>query len=165
ASRHARFVATMPVQLRVALLNAWWLVALAPIAIIFGGNLALDAVAWLTSPRAAWRVRRASIVVAGGAAAGVVLCAGYYPALADQLSPKTVFARYDRVHAAGEPLALLGVSDRGAAYYGGASVASLHDAPAVIDWLAAPGQGRRFAIAAASELARLNALHRARAHA
>jgi 4-amino-4-deoxy-L-arabinose transferase-like glycosyltransferase len=162
---HARFVASMPAQLRVPLLNAWWLVAIAPIAIILGANLALDAVAWLTSQRAAGRVRRASIVIAGGAAAGVILCAGYYPALANQLSPKSVFARYERVHVAGEPLALLGISDRGAAYYGGAKVASLSDPPAAIDWLASPDLGRRFLIASASELPRLNALHRARAHA
>jgi release factor glutamine methyltransferase len=40
-----------------------------------------------------------------GVVVGVVLCLPYYPALANQLSPKEVFESYQKVHKAGEPLA------------------------------------------------------------
>ena len=161
---HARFASSMPAQLRAPLLNAWWGVPLAPLVVIFGTTFALDLAAWLVARAPRFARSRASIVMAGGAAAGLVLCAGYYPALAAQLSPKSVFTKYERAHAKDEPLALLDVSDRGAAYYTGAATPALKDPAAAIAWLDAASHGRRFLAASHDDLARLNALHRASAH-
>ncbi|MEO6573702.1 MAG: glycosyltransferase family 39 protein, partial [Polyangiaceae bacterium] len=47
------------------------------------------------------RGRRAAGFAFGGAAVGFLLCFSYYPALANQLSPKEVFETYERSHKAG----------------------------------------------------------------
>ena len=73
----------------------------------------------------AGRRRRSSR--SSGCSSGLVLCFSYYPALANQLSPKEVFESYERVHKGGEPLALLGVGGRTAAYYAGGQPRTLHD--------------------------------------
>ena len=73
------------------------------------------------------RGRRRSVTArrgwrSGGAVVGFVLCFFYYPALANQLSPKEVFESYRHV-CPGAPLALLGVGGRTAAYYAGRTAA------------------------------------------
>lgn len=95
------------------------------------------------------------------AALGLVLGGGFFPALANQLSPKEVFESYRRVARAGEPLALFGVGGRTAAYYAGGQPLVLKDADAAWAWLSeAPTGTRRFAAVRADELSRLNKLHR-----
>ncbi|HEX7665377.1 MAG TPA: glycosyltransferase family 39 protein, partial [Polyangiaceae bacterium] len=53
--------------------------------------------------------RRAAGLAVFGATCAAVLSVAYYPALANQLSPKEVFESYEKVHKNGEPLALFGV--------------------------------------------------------
>jgi len=103
--------------------------------------------------------RAAGMVVFGGAlAAGV---AGYYyPALANQLSPKEVFESYAHVHKGDEPLGLFGVGSRTAAYYAGGQPPSFNDPQTAYDWLAGGGEDRRFLAMRADELGRLNKIYR-----
>jgi hypothetical protein len=100
---------------------------------------------------------------------GFVLCFGYYPALANQLSPKEVFESFARVHCGNEPLALLGVGGRTAAYYAGGQVETLTDTQRAFQWLlATEGTGhctRRYLATRAEELPKLNQLYRQHTHA
>jgi Dolichyl-phosphate-mannose-protein mannosyltransferase len=111
----------------------------------------------------ALRGSRAAFLPVVGTVTAAVLCLSYYPALAGQLSPKEVFDSYARLHASGEPLALLGVGNRTAAYYAGGQPVTLEDAPRAAEWLSsAPADKRRFLALKADSLPRLNQLHRAR---
>ena len=58
---------------------------------------------------------RAGCLALGGAVVGFILCAFYYPALANQLSPKEVFESYRRM-CPDAPLGLVGVGGRTSAY-------------------------------------------------
>jgi hypothetical protein len=103
---------------------------------------------------------RATMLAVGGAAAGFVLCFSYYPALANQLSPKEVFESYRQV-CPGSPLALLGVGGRTSAYYAGGQPQTLNDSASAYTWLAAGGSGQRRCLAMkAEELPKLNQLWR-----
>ena len=81
------------------------------------------------------RGSRAAFLVVFAATVGGVLCFSYYPALANQLSPKEVFESYQRIHKGSEPLALFGVGGRTAAYYAGGQPLILKDANSAYDWL------------------------------
>jgi hypothetical protein len=110
---------------------------------------------------------RAAFLAVSGALVGLILCFSYYPALANQLSPKEVFESYQKTHKAGEPLALFGVGGRTAAYYAGGQPLQLHDAPSAYQWLMVGGDNagdgqRRFIAMKAEELPKLNALYRER---
>jgi Dolichyl-phosphate-mannose-protein mannosyltransferase len=103
------------------------------------------------------RGSRAALLVAFGTVVGGILCLSYYPALANQLSPKEVFESYQRQKKGDEPLALFGVGGRTAAYYAGGQPLTLRDTTAAYDWLMGgdPG-GRRFLAVRSEELARMN---------
>jgi hypothetical protein len=109
------------------------------------------------------RGSRAAFMVVFAATVGGILCFSYYPALANQLSPKEVFESYQRLHQGNEPLALFGVGGRTAAYYAGGQPLILKEANGAYDWLmsAEPGT-RRFLALRAEELPRLNRLYRER---
>ncbi|HEY8075362.1 MAG TPA: hypothetical protein VIF62_14660, partial [Labilithrix sp.] len=109
------------------------------------------------------RTSRPALMVSFAALAGALVCFDYYPALANQLSPKEVFESYQHLHKDGEPLALFGVGGRTAAYYAGGQPLILRDANAAYDWLMAgePAQ-RRFLAVRSEELARLNRAYRER---
>jgi hypothetical protein len=102
---------------------------------------------------------RASGLALGGAVVGFVLCFFYYPALANQLSPKEVFESYRRV-CPGAPLALLGVGGRTAAYYAGGQPQTLNDPQSAYNWLVAGGGQRRCLAMKSDELPKLNQLWR-----
>lgn len=107
------------------------------------------------------RQSRAAFLAAFATVTGAILCFAYYPALANQLSPKEVFESYQRVKSGNEPLGLFGVGGRTAAYYAGGQPPSFRDAQAAYDWLASPGEGnRRFLAISSGELARLNHIYR-----
>jgi hypothetical protein len=109
------------------------------------------------------RGSRAAFLVVFAATVGAVLCFSYYPALANQLSPKEVFESYQRVHKSGEPLALFGVGGRTAAYYAGGQPLILKDANSAYDWLmSGEPSSRHFLALRAEELPRLNRLYRER---
>lgn len=105
---------------------------------------------------------RAAFLALNGAVVGFVLCFSYYPALANQLSPKEVFESYERGHSEGEPLALFGVGGRTAAYYAGGQPASLSDTQSAYAWLTGGAGTRRFLAMKAEELPKLNQLYRER---
>jgi 4-amino-4-deoxy-L-arabinose transferase-like glycosyltransferase len=105
---------------------------------------------------------RAAFLAVSGVAFGFVLCFFYYPALANQLSPKEVFESYQRTHKDGEPLALLGVGGRTAAYYAGGQPPSFNDSPGGYAWLMGGEGQRRFLAIKAEELPKLNQLYRER---
>jgi hypothetical protein len=107
------------------------------------------------------RGSRAAFMALSATVLSGVLCFSYYPALANQLSPKEVFESYRNVKKADEPLGLLGVGGRTAAYYAGGQPPIFKDAQGAFTWLssAEPGQ-RRFLAASGTELSRLNALFR-----
>jgi hypothetical protein len=105
---------------------------------------------------------RAVGFAAGTVVVGFVLCFFYYPALANQLSPKEVFESY-RHFCPNAPLALLGVGGRTSAYYAGGQPQTLTDAPAAYAWLSASNgeSGERRCLAMkAEELPKLNQLWR-----
>ncbi|MBV9948388.1 MAG: glycosyltransferase family 39 protein, partial [Myxococcales bacterium] len=102
---------------------------------------------------------RAPALALGGAVVGFVLCFFYYPALANQLSPKEVFESY-RHACQGAPLGLLGVGGRTAAYYAGGQPQTLSDPNGAYNWLVGGGSERRCVALKAEELPKLNQLWR-----
>jgi len=102
---------------------------------------------------------RAPGLAVGGAVVGFVLCFFYYPALANQLSPKEVFESYRHV-CQGSPLALLGVGGRTAAYYAGGQPQTLNDAQSAYNWLVGGGGEKRCLAMKSEELPKLNQLWR-----
>lgn len=109
--------------------------------------------------------RRATGLAFFGATCAAVLSVAYYPALANQLSPKEVFESYEHNHKSGEPLALLGVGGRTAAYYAGGEPQILNEPGQAYRWLmdGQPSGQRRFLAMRADELPKLNELYRERA--
>ncbi len=102
---------------------------------------------------------RAGALALGGAVVGLVLCAFYYPALANQLSPKEVFESYRQL-CPDAPLALLGVGGRTSAYYAGGQPQTLTEPTSAYNWLMAGGGSRRCLALKAEELPKLNQLWR-----
>ena len=102
---------------------------------------------------------RAAGLALGGGVVGFVLCFFYYPALANQLSPKEVFESYRQL-CPGAPLALLGVGGRTSAYYAGGQPQTLNDTATAYQWLSAGGSERRCLALKAEELPKLNQLWR-----
>ena len=102
---------------------------------------------------------RASGLAVGGAVVGVILCTFYYPALANQLSPKEVFESYRQV-CPGANLGLLGVGGRTSAYYAGGQPQTLGDPTSAFQWLTGGGSQRRCLALKAEELPKLNQLWR-----
>ena len=110
------------------------------------------------------RGSRAAFFPLFAAVTGMILCFSYYPALANQLSPKEVFESYQRIHADGEPLALFGVGGRTSAYYAGGEPKTFNDAQSAFTWLMGDTNGgRRFLVMKTDELAKLNQMYRERA--
>jgi len=104
---------------------------------------------------------RAPGLALGGAVVGFVMCFWYYPALANQLSPKEIFGSYRRV-CPGAQLGLLGVGGRTSAYYAGGQPQTLSDPASAYQWLVGGGPQRRCLALRAEELPKLNQLWRER---
>jgi 4-amino-4-deoxy-L-arabinose transferase-like glycosyltransferase len=160
------------------------LVILAPLMLftvpaIVGGGLYIAGVRWLIAASLAipsgvfaflylgavgdlLKGSRAAFFLLNSAVIGFILCFSYYPALANQLSPKEVFESYEKRHKDGEPLALFGVGGRTAAYYAGGQPTTLNDPNAAYTWLMGGQGSRRFVAMKADELAKLNQLYRER---
>jgi 4-amino-4-deoxy-L-arabinose transferase-like glycosyltransferase len=112
------------------------------------------------------RGSRVAFLLVWGWVVGLMLCVLYFPALANQLSPKEIFESYERLHSSGEPLALLGVGGKTSAYYAGGQPASFTDTAAGFNWLVASGTNsqsqRRFLATKADDLPKMNQLYRER---
>jgi 4-amino-4-deoxy-L-arabinose transferase-like glycosyltransferase len=105
---------------------------------------------------------RGAFFALNSAVVGFILCFSYYPALANQLSPKEVFESYERAHKGDEQLALFGVGGRTAAYYAGGQPTALTDTNGAYAWLMGGRGVRRFLAMKADELPKLNQLYRER---
>jgi uncharacterized protein (TIGR02266 family) len=151
----------MSAGVRGALINAWWALPLLVLVALF---LVLTARKLFRLGLARAGVPRAWVTLAAGGLSGLVLSFGYFPALAHQLSPKEIFDAYRNLRGAGEPLGLLGVAGRSAAYYSGSDVKPFSDASEAFGWLA-EGPERRWLALRSDELAKLNSLYRAGARA
>jgi len=104
--------------------------------------------------------RRAGAVLVAFVVAALVLSLGYYPALARQLSPRSVFVAFSEHAKPGEQLGLLGVGERSASYYAGGGATVLATPQAAFEWLGS-GESRRWLVTRSDSLPELNSLYRA----
>jgi hypothetical protein len=108
----------------------------------------------------------AAAILAGGATAALVVRAFVFPPLLAHLAPRAALAAYARF-GTGEPLGVLGVSARAAAYDRigrGATPIEFRDPKSAYAWLAgAGGNSRRWLLLRAADLPAVNALYRAAA--
>ncbi len=146
-------------QQRDLVVNLWWFVLLGVVGLY---------VAWIgflygrDAFRQLRRQRVATIAIGGLVAAGVWAW-GVMPAVANQFSPKGVFAKYREI-GGGAPIGLLGVNARTAAYdLGNAQPVVHNDARSAYEWLVGAGASRRFLALRAEHLAELNFLWRQKA--
>ncbi len=138
-------------------LNLWWIVPILAALIPFVLLAARDAFRLVVDER---RMSRASFTLVAALLAGGVQGFWYYPSLAAQLSPKEVFDAYARLHAGSEPLALLGVRGRAAAYYGGGEPPSFTEVSRGYTWLTEAPNERRWMVVKSDDLPKLNSLYR-----
>ena len=103
---------------------------------------------------------RPAFFTLNAAAVGFLLCFSYYPALANQLSPKEVFESYEKRHSGDEPLALFGVGGKTSAYYAGGEPVTINDVNGAYTWLMGGNGSRRFLAMKTDELAKLNSIYR-----
>ncbi|MBK8255992.1 MAG: glycosyltransferase family 39 protein [Polyangiaceae bacterium] len=140
--------------------NLWWAVPCGIGGMVVLLVLARDVYRWVTR---GLRVHRAIGVMFGAVLAGGVLSFGYYPALADQLSPKEAFETLATLAKPGEEVAMLGVRSRAAAYYGSGKVTTLGDPLRAFQWLTEEGDEsakRKWLFFRAEDLPKLNSLYR-----
>jgi hypothetical protein len=153
-------VTKLPKMIADAGVNLWWAMPLALALAIPGLVTGRDVFRALVRVT---RVPRAAGTMVAALLAGSLLGFGYYPALAAQLSPKEVFEAYATLRKGSEPLGLLGVRSRAAAYYRGGEVETLADATHAFDWLTEANE-RRWLIVEANDLPKLNSLYRKARH-
>ncbi len=138
--------------------NIWWIL---PLAAAATPGLILAVRDGFRAVVSGSRLPRASFTLVAALLAGGTLGFGYYPGLAAQLSPKEAFESYARLSRRGEPLALLSVRSRSAAYYGGGEAPSFNDASRAFGWLAERPDERRWLLLKADDLPKMNSLYRA----
>jgi 4-amino-4-deoxy-L-arabinose transferase-like glycosyltransferase len=154
----AKWIAPIGLQLRVAMLNAFWVTPVLIFAIVWAAMLMRDAFRWFFDRTG---VSRGMATVGAGLVAGGLLSFVYYPALASQLSPKEVFASYQRLHGQGEPLGLLGIGGKTVTYYSSSEAHALGDVNGAFGWLTGSAE-RRWLAVRNEDLAKLNSLFRGR---
>jgi hypothetical protein len=137
--------------------NAWLVFALVPVVMPLVVVCVLDGFRALVS---ATRLSRASFAMIAALLSGGTMGFGYYPSLSAQLSPKEAFDAYARLAKPGEPLALLGVRSRAAAYYGGGDGPAFTDVNPAFAWLDERPNERRWILLKADDLPRTNSLFR-----
>jgi hypothetical protein len=165
-------VTRMPQLFAYLGINAWWVLPLGVLAT----PLVLDLSRLLVASLArATRLSRATLALVAALFASGLLSFRYYPALADQLSPKDAFDAYRTEHAAGEPLGVWGLRPRVVRYYADdEDVHHLASASAALNWLEegwleeagleadSEPPLRRWLLIRSRDLAALNALSRTR---
>ena len=148
----------LPKNFADAGVNLWWLLPIglgATPVLLAAVRDAFGSIASRT------RLTRGSFTLVAALLAGGAQSLWYYPALAAQLSPKEAFESYARLSGAGEPLAMLNVRSRAAAYYARGDVESLSDVGRAFAWLTERKEQRRWLLVKADDLPRLNQLYRA----
>jgi hypothetical protein len=155
---HAKQASQIALTSRIALLNAFWILPLALLLIVWGTMSLRDCFRFFFDKTG---VSRGMATVGAGLIVGGLLSFVYYPALAAQLSPKEVFETYRHYRKPGEPLGLLGVGGKSASYYEGGDVKMLTDVQSAFNWLTT-GSERKWMAVRNEDLPRLNSLFRAR---
>jgi hypothetical protein len=150
-------VARLPENFSFYAVNAWWSLPAVAGAI---PALLLTVRDGFRAVVEGSRLSRASFTLVAALISGGTLGFGYYPGLSAQLSPKEAFEAYARLSRPGEPLALLSVRSRAAAYYGGGDAPSFSDASRAFAWLTEDRAQRRWLLLKADDLPRTNALYR-----
>ena len=138
---------------------AWWALPLACVALPLGWVLLRDGYRVLARVS---RLSRGGLFITSLALAGALLSFGYFPALAEQLSPKSVFAVYRDLERPGDELGLLGTSPHAGTLYSRTPPRDFNDVASAFDWLTGEREARRFLILKARDLPKLNSQHRAR---
>ena len=155
---HSKWIAPIGLQIRVVMLNAFWVAPLFVFLAVWMVMLLRDAFRWFFDTTG---VSRGMATAGAGLLAGGLLSFVYYPALASQLSPKHVFDSYERLHGKGEPLALLGIGGKSAAYYRTDDAQALGDVNSAFAWLTSSAD-RRWLAVRNEDLGKLNSLFRGR---
>jgi len=104
-------------------------------------------------------IGRPRLALASLTAFALAMSLGYYPALANHLSPRNAFEIYQRTAAPGEPLAVLGTTSELAPYYTRGPVTSPASPAVALDWLIA-GDEPRWLVLQQKDLAQVNSLYR-----
>lgn len=154
---HSKALLALGLRERVALLNAFWVVPALVLLPVWGVMAVRDGFRLFFDKT---RMSRGMATVLAGLACGGVLSFVYYPALAAQLSPKEIYESYRSLHGAGEPLGLLGVGGKTAAYYSGGNVKIFTDVQSAYNWLTESNE-RRWLGVRNDDLGKLNSLYRA----
>ena len=156
-------VVRLPQRQALIGLNLWWAV---PLAIALTPLLLDGARAMFKLLMGALRLPRAFGTTVGALGCGALLCFGFYPALAAQLSPKEVFQSYAKKRGSNAPLGLLGLKKRVARYYAnGGEVVALSSTHTTFGWLTSKSSPkklgpRRWLALRRKDLAELNAMWR-----
>ncbi|MET0595928.1 MAG: hypothetical protein ABW133_24725, partial [Polyangiaceae bacterium] len=154
---HSKRLLALGLRERLVLLNAFWVLPALVFMPVWGVMLVRDAFRFLFDRT---KLTRGMLTVVAGLVCGAIMSFAYYPALAAQLSPKEIFDTYRTMHAPGEPLGLLGVTGKTAAYYSGGTVKIFTDAQAAYNWLTET-KDRRWLGVRNDDLPKLNSLYRA----
>ncbi len=150
----------LPVAQRDVIVNLWWY-PLAAVALALVGYVGFMVGRDLFRNA---RQHRVATIAMGGLLAACIWSFSVMPAVANQFSPKGVFATY-RQKGQGAPIALLGVNARTAAYeLSNATPAVVADAKAGFEWLHAGDAPRKFLALKSEGLPELNRLWREREH-
>jgi hypothetical protein len=156
-------VERLPKNFADAAVNVWWALPIVTFAAPIGYVIVRDGFRQLVT---IVRVPRAVGTMLAGLVAGGLLAFGYYPALAAQLSPKEAFETLSKIAGPEEPLGLLGVRARSAAYYGSGPVSTFSDPERAFTWLvpdeepAGSTTARRWLLFKADDLPKLSSLYR-----
>jgi 4-amino-4-deoxy-L-arabinose transferase-like glycosyltransferase len=159
---HSKYLLALGLRQRVALLNAFWVLPALALLPVWGVMAVRDGFRLFFDKT---RMSRGMATILAGLVCGGVLSFVYYPALAAQLSPKEIYERYRTMRGADEPLGLLGVGGKTAAYYSGGNVKIFTDAQAAYNWLTETMSERRWLGVRNEDLGKLNSLYRAGAGA
>jgi hypothetical protein len=158
---HSKYLMGLGLRERLALLNAFWVLPALVLLPVWGAMVVRDAFRLFFDKT---RMSRGMATVVAGLVCGGILSFVYYPALAAQLSPKEVYESYRTLHGPGEPLGLLGVGGKTAAYYSGGNVKIFADVQTAYNWLTETTE-RRWLGVRNEDLGKLNSLYRAGAGA
>ena len=154
---HSKYLLSLGLRQRVALLNGFWVLPAVGLGPVWGIMAVRDGFRLFFDKT---RLSRGMATVIAGLVCGGVLSFVYYPALAAQLSPKEIYESYRTLRGPGEPLGLLGVGGKTAAYYSGGSVKIFVEAQAAYNWLTESNE-RRWLGVRNEDLGKLNSLYRA----
>ncbi|MBI5538386.1 MAG: glycosyltransferase family 39 protein [Deltaproteobacteria bacterium] len=153
-------------QLRMIPLNAWWVLAVVPPALLITHRVLSRL--WAKAATAWFGGDRGGLLVLGGGCLGLLMLAQGHLVLASSRSPSSALRRYAALRQPGDELAVLGVDPRAAVWSEVGPVTVHKDAEAASRWLAsarAQEGARRFLAVDSTSLLAVNRMHREHEHA